>query len=87
MKRRVQLSGPSDVEIEIYLEKWKDGKDYQEPDEALRKLFEQTYPRNGDINEVLIKVYVLNSAYSAGVPARHVPRLARHIVRAGLMGT
>lgn len=80
MKDYQDIPDPSPDEINKYLQKWDRNDEYKRPEEALVKLFQKTYPKNNDIDNVLIKMYALNNAYSAGVLSNHFVSIAKHIV-------
>lgn len=77
-KRRDDLLTPCIDEIENYLTKWDELEDYRIQEEALDKLFIDTYPDNTDIHDVLIKVSALNAFYSTNIFAPY--KVAKHIV-------
>lgn len=69
---------PSKVEMEKYLRKWDETENYVFPDQALEKLFTKTYPKNTELENVLIKVSSLNDFYSTNI---YKPlRVAKHII-------
>jgi len=67
--------------IAEYLEKWSEDDifGYKKTDECLDKLFTKTYPLNKDINEILVKIFALNSAYYAQIPSPCFIKLANRI--------
>jgi hypothetical protein len=77
-KQREDIPRPSVNEIEFYLHKWDLLEDYRMQEEALDKLFLNTYPDNIDIHNVLIKVTALNAFYSTNIYA--VYKMAKHII-------
>jgi len=68
-------------EIEKYLKKWSrnDIFGYKKTDECLDKLFTKIYPLNKDINEILAKIFALNSAYYTQIPSPCFIKLAQRI--------
>ena len=52
-------------------------KNYRNQEKALNKLFLETYPKNVDINEILIKVATLNDFYSTHI--LNIFKVAEHI--------
>lgn len=50
---------------------------YRNQENALNKLFHETYPKNNDINEILIKVATLNDFYSTHI--LNIFKVAEHI--------
>jgi len=69
---------PSENEVRHYLDKWDALENYTLQENALKKLFFQTYPQNTDIDDVLIKVSALNDFYSTNIFS--VFTVAKHIV-------
>ena len=79
-KKIININDPTVSEIKSYLEKWKGMEKYVLQEKALNKLFIETYPKNVDINDILIKVCTLNDFYSTKifeplVVARHIKNL------------
>ena len=58
---------PSSKELEKYLDKFKKQENYVLQEKSLDKLFYKTYPKNNDINDVLIKASTLNDFYSTNI--------------------
>ena len=54
-------------EIDEYLEKWEsdDNGRYVRQDEILKKYFQVLYPKNNNLEEILLKIYLLNDYYTA----------------------
>ncbi len=76
----MSIPQPSKEEIKKYLEKWDSREDFVLQEEALRLLFQDTYPRNGRIEHILIKASSLNNFYSANIfsifpISRHIKKL------------
>ena len=69
---------PDPAQVEDYLARWDRLETSAAQERALDKLFFQTYPRNTDLDDVLIKVSALNDFYSTNIFAPVA--VARHIV-------
>ncbi len=69
---------PSVGEVKKYLKLWDSLENYTLQESSLRKLFLKTYPKNFDINDVLIKVCSLNVFYNAHILSPFT--MAKHIV-------
>lgn len=69
---------PSPKRVDRYLSKWERLENYVLQESSLRKLFTRTYPRNDEIDDVLIKVCALNDFYSTNIYKPYP--VARHIV-------
>ena len=78
-KLKANINIPNQSEVRKYLDKWSDLENYTLQEEALDKLYSRTYPKNTDINDVLIKVASLNDFYSTNIFS--VFPVAKHIVR------
>ena len=61
------LPKPTKEEIEKYLAKWNSLENYVLQESSLNKLFFNTYPKNNDINDILIKCSSLNDFYSTNI--------------------
>ena len=61
-----------------YLLAWEQLENYALQESALNKLFYQTYPDNKDIDDVLVKVSVLNDFYSTNIFSPF--KVAKHII-------
>ncbi len=72
------INKPTVEEIRKYLEKWDVLDNYVLQESSLSKLFTQTYPLNNNIDDVLIKVCVLNDFYSTNIFSPF--KVAKHIV-------
>lgn len=72
------INKPTVVEIGKYLEKWDTLDNYVLQESSLSKLFTQTYPLNNNMDDVLIKVCVLNDFYSTNIFSPF--KVAKHIV-------
>lgn len=69
---------PSVEQVSIYLKKWETMENYVLQEHSLRKLFSETYPKNIDMDDVLIKVCSLNDFYSTNIFSPFT--VAKHIV-------
>jgi hypothetical protein len=69
---------PSADQVAMYLERWDSLDNYVLQESSLRKLFAVTYPRNVDMDDVLIKVCSLNDFYSTNIFSPFT--VAKHIV-------
>ena len=56
----VNIPTPTKNEVEKYLKKWNLLENYVLQENSLDKLFFYTYPKNEDINDILIKASALN---------------------------
>ena len=69
---------PCCEEVQKYLRRWDELENYSLQENALDKLFFQTYPNNTDIDDVLIKVSSLNDFYSPNIFSPF--KVAKHII-------
>ncbi len=69
---------PSPLEIDKYLRLWNSLENYVLQERSLTKLFSVTYPRNVEMDDVLIKVCSLNDFYSTNIFSPF--KVAMHIV-------
>lgn len=69
---------PNKKELERYLSKWNTLENYIAQENALNKLFFDVYPRNHEIENVLIKVSSLNDFYSTNIFSPYT--VSKHIV-------
>lgn len=74
----VIIPKPSSKEVDYYLNKWLKYENHTLKESALSKLCLHTYPYNTSIDEVLIKVSVLNDFYSTNILNPY--KVAKHIV-------
>ena len=74
----INISNPSKKEVENYLNKWNDLENYVLQENALDKLFFKVYPKNTDIDDVLIKCSSLNDFYSTNIFS--IFSVAKHIL-------
>ena len=70
---------PCQKEVEKYLKKWDSLENYVLQESSLDKLFFKTYPKNDDINDILIKCSSLNDFYSTNIFS--VFPVAKHILK------
>ncbi len=75
---------PCKDEVKRYLSQWKTLENYTLQESALDKLFLRTYPKNTDIDEVLIKVSALNDFYSTHIFSPF--QVAKHILELQIDG-
>ena len=77
-----EIPDPSNDEMSMYYEKWKNLEDYPKYDCFLKKLFTEIYPKNNNEDEVLIKISSLDSLYSTNIAKSvNAITLAKHIIR------
>lgn len=74
----MEIIKPTLIEIKNYLNKWDKLENYVLQESSLQKLFNQTYPLNNDMDDVLIKVCSLNDFYSTNIFSPFT--IAKHIV-------
>ena len=58
---------PSCTEADKYLEQWNEDENLLYSDALLKKLFQETYPKNISVYEIFIKATALNSVYSTHI--------------------
>ncbi len=75
---RPDVLRPSCEEVDRYLLAREQLENYALHESALNKLFYQTYPDNKDIDDVLVKVSVLNDFYSTNIFSPF--KVAKHII-------
>jgi len=75
---RPDVLRPSCEEVDRYLLAREQLENYALQESALNKLFYQTYPDNKDIDDVLVKVSVLNDFYSTNIFSPF--KVAKHII-------
>lgn len=73
-----EIPKPSFKEVDYYLDKWNTFETYKMRESALDNLFLKTYPVNTSIDDVLIKVSVLNDFYNTNIFNPY--KVATHIV-------
>ena len=69
---------PCKSEVEKYLNRWDSLENYVLQESSLYKLFHKTYPKNNDINDILIKASSLNDFYSTNIFS--IFPVAKHIL-------
>lgn len=74
----MEINSPTPNIVKEYLEKWKSLENYVLQESSLKKLFNKTYPKNNDMDDVLIKVCSLNDFYSTNIFSPFT--VAKHIV-------
>lgn len=77
----LNIPTPTQSEIEKWLGQWHKGQameNYRTQESALNKLFHRTYPRNDDLDEILVKVATLNDFYSTNI--YNIFAVAKHIL-------
>jgi hypothetical protein len=74
----IKILRPSTAQVSMYLKRWNSLDNYVLQESSLRKLFAKTYPRNVDMDDVLIKVCSLNDFYSTNIFSPFT--VAKHIV-------
>lgn len=72
------ISRPCEEEVEKYLLEWEKLDNYVIQEMALDKLFHQIYPKNTNIEEILVKVATLNDFYSTNIFSGY--KVAKHIL-------
>ena len=78
MKYIPKIPQPTVTEVENYLNKWNSLENYVLQERSLDKLFFETYPKNNDINDILIKCSSLNDFYSTNIFS--IFPVAKHIL-------
>ena len=74
----LNIPTPNKKEVEKYLKRWDSLENYVLQECALDKLFFDTYPKNEDINDILIKASSLNDFYSTNIFS--IFPVAKHIL-------
>ena len=74
----MKIKRPTSNEIQDSLLEWDNLENYVLQESSLKKLFTVTYPRNNDIDNVLIKVCALNDFYSTNIFSPFT--VAKHII-------
>ena len=70
---------PCKSEVEKYLNRWDSLENSVLQESSLYKLFHKTYPKNNDINDILIKASSLNDFYSTNIFS--IFPVAKHILK------
>lgn len=78
MSKNITIPKPSASEVKKYLKLWDSLENYTLQESSLNKLFSKTYPRNDNMDNVLIKVCALNDFYSTNIFSPFT--VAKHIV-------
>ena len=78
MRNNLKIIKPSPLEVEKYLKLWDSLENYTLQESSLRKLFTKIYSANNDLDDVLIKVCVLNDFYSTNIFSPFT--VAKHII-------
>lgn len=73
----IKINKPSTNEVNSYLKKWGSIDKYTLQENSLRKLFTKTYPKNEDMDDILIKVCSLNDFYNTNIFSPF--KVAKHI--------
>lgn len=76
--QNLEIKIPSKEIINHYLILWDSLENYTLQENSLKKLFTVTYPKNNDIDDVLIKVCALNDFYSTNILSPFT--IAKHII-------
>ncbi len=79
MKQPPELPTPSVEQVEQYLRQWDNDAKESSNEKALNRLFRETYPKNTDIGEIIIKASALNDLYGTYVLSLY--EMCRHISR------
>lgn len=77
-KKNKNINEPCVEEVEAYLKKWELLENYRLQEAALDKLFFNSYPKNQQIEDILVKVATLNDFYSTQIFS--VYPVAKHIL-------
>lgn len=77
VKPLLNIEKPCTDQVEYYLNLWEEQENYKLQESALDKLFFDTYPKNEDINDILIKASSLNDFYSTNIFS--IFSVAKHI--------
>ena len=75
----IQIPTPCKKEVIKYLKLWDSLENYVLQESSLDKLFFYTYPKNTDINDILIKASSLNDFYSTNIFS--IFPVAKHILK------
>lgn len=78
MINNMNIPKPTETEVNKYIKKWDSLENYVLQEDALNKLFFKTYPKNDDINDILIKASSLNDFYSTNIFS--IFPVAKHIL-------
>lgn len=75
----MKIRKPTSSEVQRYLVRWEKQDNYRSQESSLRKLFQETYPLNNNLDEILVKVCTLNDFYSTNIFSPY--KVAKHILR------
>ena len=75
----VIIPKPNRAEVNKYLDRWDSLENYVLQENALNKLVMEVYPKNTDINDILIKCSSLNDFYSTNIFS--IFPVAKHILK------
>jgi hypothetical protein len=75
------MNTPTNVLIDGYIEKFNNDERYYPADQAITKLF-QTFPANVHLEDILLKISVLNDLYSTNILGTFA--MAKHIQKLGI---
>ena len=78
MRKTIEIITPCKTEIQKYLDRWNNLGNYVIQEEALDKLYRETYPANNEIHEIIIKASALNDFYSTNIFS--IYPVAKHIL-------
>lgn len=74
----MDIKTPSKIIVQEYLSQWNSLENYVFQESSLKKLFTKTYPKNDEMDDVLIKVCSLNDFYSTNIFSPF--NVAKHIM-------
>ena len=74
---QINIPTPNEKQVSLYLKKWDKLENYSLQESSLKKLFSKTYPKNNDLDDILIKVCSLNDFYSTNIFSPFT--IAKHI--------
>ena len=77
MAKNLKIKKPCQEELKKWLEAWESMDNYRNQEKALNKLFHETYPKNTDMRDILIKVATLNDFYSTHI--LNIFKVAEHV--------
>ena len=76
--KNIIIPTPCKKEVQKYLDLWDSVENYVLQENSLYKLFNKTYPKNTDIDDILIKASSLNDFYSTNIFS--IFPVAKHIL-------
>lgn len=74
----MKITDPSAKTLNQFIRRWETLEKYVAQERSLNKLFSKVYPKNNDLNDILIKVCSLNDFYSTNIFDTHC--VAKHIL-------